>query len=53
MIIWDTNKEIDIGEWSICGCGQLGRFYCNSIGGESLGWHTMKEVDRMCADVCV
>ena len=27
-IIWDPNKAIDVGEWSICGGGQLERFYC-------------------------
>ena len=27
-IIWDTNKAIDVGEWPICGGGQLERFYC-------------------------
>ena len=26
-IYWDTNKAIDIGEWSTCGGGQLGGFY--------------------------
>ena len=27
-IVWDRNKAIDIGEWSICGGGQLERFDC-------------------------
>ena len=27
VIIWDTNKRINIGEWSICGGGQLERFF--------------------------
>ena len=21
VIVWDPNKAIDIGEWTICGCG--------------------------------
>ena len=25
---WDPNNAIDIGEWSIYGCGWLERFYC-------------------------
>ena len=25
-IVWDPNKAIDIGEWSICGGGRLERF---------------------------
>ena len=28
VIVWDPNETIDIGEWSICGGGQLDRFYC-------------------------
>ena len=28
MIVWDPNKAIDIGSWSICGGGWLDRFYC-------------------------
>ena len=28
MIIWDPNNTIDIGEWSICGGGQIESFYC-------------------------
>ena len=28
MVIWDPNKAIDIGEWSICGGGRLQRFCC-------------------------
>ena len=27
MIVWDPNKAIDIGKWSICGGGLLERFY--------------------------
>ena len=27
-VIWDPNKAINIGEWSICGRGWLQRFYC-------------------------
>ena len=27
-IVWDRNKGIDIGEWSICGGGLLERLYC-------------------------
>ena len=27
-IIWDTNKAIDIGKWSISGYDRLKRFYC-------------------------
>ena len=27
-IVWDTNKAIDIWEWSICGGGELETFYC-------------------------
>ena len=30
-IIWDSNKGIDIGEWSICGGDRLERFYYSSI----------------------
>ena len=26
--IWDRSKAVDIGEWSICGGGWLGRFSC-------------------------
>ena len=26
-IVWDQNKAIDVGEWSICGGGWLERFY--------------------------
>ena len=26
MIVWEPNKAIDIGEWSICGGAQLERF---------------------------
>ena len=26
-IVWDPNKVVDIGEWSICGGGWLERFY--------------------------
>ena len=32
VIVWDPNKASAIGEWSICGGGQLERFYC-TIGG--------------------
>ena len=28
--IWDPNNAIEIGEWSICGGGQLERCYCIS-----------------------
>ena len=28
-IVWDTNKAVNIGEWSICGGDQLERFYCH------------------------
>ena len=28
VVVWDSNKVIDIGEWSICGGGRLERFYC-------------------------
>ena len=28
VIVWDTNKVIDKGEWSICGGGRLERFHC-------------------------
>ena len=27
-VVWDRNKTIDIGEWSICGGGWLEMFYC-------------------------
>ena len=27
MDLWDSNKAIGIGEFSICGGGRLGRFY--------------------------
>ena len=27
-IIWNPNEAVDIGEWSICGGGRLGRFDC-------------------------
>ena len=27
-IVWDPNKANDKGEWSVCGGGQLERFYC-------------------------
>ena len=30
VILWDPNKAIDIGEWSICGGGQLESFCCIS-----------------------
>ena len=30
VIIWDSNKAIDIGNWSICWGGHLERFYCTS-----------------------
>ena len=29
VIVWDSNKAIDIGEWSIPGGGRLERFYCS------------------------
>ena len=29
VIIWGPNKAINIKQWSICGGGQLERFYCN------------------------
>ena len=28
LIVWDRNKTIDIGEWSICEGGRLESFYC-------------------------
>ena len=30
-IVWDRNKAIDIGKWSIFGSGRLERFYCSWI----------------------
>ena len=30
-IVWDPNKAIDIGEWLICGGGQLERYYCIGV----------------------
>ena len=32
VIIWDQNKAIDIGEWSIWEGSRLERFYCSSVG---------------------
>ena len=31
VVVWNPNKTISIGEWSICGGGQLERFYCGII----------------------
>ena len=28
VIVWEPNKAIDIGKWSIFGGGRLERFYC-------------------------
>ena len=39
-ILWKPNKAIDIGEYSICGGGQLERFYCSSILPEATLLHT-------------
>ena len=27
-VVWDSNKSIDIGEWSICECDRIERLYC-------------------------
>ena len=31
VVVWDPDKAIDIGEWSICGGGRLERIYCKYI----------------------
>ena len=31
VIVWDPNNTIDVGRWSICGGGQLERFYSISV----------------------
>ena len=40
VILWDPNKTIDIGEWSICGAGRLERFYCIHINVYNTCMHT-------------
>ena len=36
-IVWQSNKAIDIGEWSICGGGRFERFHCILIHGSLIG----------------
>ena len=40
VTIWDPNKVIDIGRWSMCRGGQIEKFYCMYIC-RSLAWFGM------------